>query len=374
MKPPPAVSESNTIADQLVAELAAEGEYVDDGGFDIDAVKGLHKLAQFQLADPRTYVLRLVEAGLIAGASAIHVDIRSDHLELRFERAEPIVIPPQVLERLVTVLVGRVPEHPGLPRAMLVQLAVGLIAALSMSPTGVTIDSVDARGDGRRVRFESTTGQHGEPIEGGRPGLRICVTGLGPQLHERELVESHCRWVRIPVIVDHRRISRQAVLADPVVRAPVELDGRVIGAAGFGRGQGPGELRLLTRGLLIAARRHPDFRDGFAANVEVDLRRDLSQAAFADEDEIERVLAAVLEVHDRLWTPELPKRLAAPVDEQAAALSYGLALAISVLFGITASFVGLFAISEFPLAGFFCMATGLGLLGVAFSTHQRNHK
>jgi len=313
--------ESQSVSERLIAQLEGEGEYTDEGSFSIDTLKGLDKLAQFQLADSRSYVLRLIEAGLIADADAIHVSVRPDHLEIAFERADPIVLPATVLDRLVTVLVGRVAEHPAIPRAMLVQLAVGVVAALHMSPSRLSIESVNAQGEGRRIWFESATGQHSEAVHGGRPGTRVWVQGLGSQLHERELIEAHCRWVRVPVIVDHRYVSQRALAVDPVVSAVVKFEGQVIGGAAFDSERGTGLLRLLSRGLLIATRHHPDFQPGLVANVEVELRRDLSQAAFADEDKIQAIVEVVKRIQDdELWHPDLPAQLATRLAQRQAKL------------------------------------------------------
>ncbi|HVH98378.1 MAG TPA: hypothetical protein VM869_06700, partial [Enhygromyxa sp.] len=83
-----------SVATRLALELERSAEFVDEGSFDIDASRALDKLARFQLADPRRYVLRLAEAGLLARASRLRFDVGGGSVSVAFDRdRDPVVIP-----------------------------------------------------------------------------------------------------------------------------------------------------------------------------------------------------------------------------------------------------------------------------------------
>lgn len=63
-------------ASALIAELAADGAFVEAGGFRLDLAKARDKLGAYRLSDPDRYVLLLVEAAnLFAGCRSIAFEI-----------------------------------------------------------------------------------------------------------------------------------------------------------------------------------------------------------------------------------------------------------------------------------------------------------
>lgn len=290
------------VSDRLIAALASEGTYEGTGSFDIDVRRGLDRLERFQLADPHGYALRLIEAGLIAGADQLRVGMRLDGLTLEWVRAEPIVIPPGTLARVLMVLVGSGKETSELPRAVLVQLAVGMLAALGLGGT-IVIESVDAGGTGSEVRYISAAEQARRPLYGAAPGTRITVMGIPEHTRVYDMIVLHCAAVAIPVVVDHRRING-LLRQDAIVTTPVLREDVVVGEAMFTTSSTrPAELLLLERGLVIERRVLDGLRPGFVARVDAPLRRDLSQAAFAEPDEIAALEEAARVAHSELWSP-----------------------------------------------------------------------
>ncbi|MFO7563251.1 MAG: hypothetical protein R6X02_11460 [Enhygromyxa sp.] len=301
-----------SIADRLAAELERSAELVDEGSFDIDAGRALDKLARFQLADPRAYVLRFAEAGLLAGASALRFDVEGAMVRVSFDReGDPVLLPGPALERLLSVLVGRTPipaDWP--PRALLMQLAVGVVAALGLEPAYLAIESVGADHRGHRQVFG------GEPklevLTAAEPGTRIYmveaagldqrIDGLIGQRPEHALLLEHCRHARTPIFLDGRRISQHPVLDQPLLAEPVvDARGLVIGEAGFVAGPPAGaRALLLSRGLLIESLPLLDCQTNFLAAIDVPLPRDLSQSAVARSPELDAALAPVYAVHARL--------------------------------------------------------------------------
>jgi hypothetical protein len=72
-------------ADELIARLAAEGEYDSAGSFTLDPAAALEKLREFQLRDPTRFVLSWVRAATLLGATRIDVEIDADDVWLRFD-------------------------------------------------------------------------------------------------------------------------------------------------------------------------------------------------------------------------------------------------------------------------------------------------
>jgi len=237
---------------------------------------------------------------------------------------DPVVIPGPALERLLSVLVSRSPipsDWP--PRALLVQLAVGVLAALRLEPSYLAIESVAADGRGHRQVFS------GEPrletLTGAEPGTRIYlreqisprgrIDGVLGQRPEQVLLRQHCRHARTPIFLDGRLISQQPVFSEPKLAAPVvDERGVVIGEAGFVAGPPtPARVLLLANGLLIESLPLLDCRPNFLAAIDVPLPRDLSQAAIARTAELDTALAPVYTVHAQLAP------LASTTPQQAAA-------------------------------------------------------
>ncbi|EDM78932.1 hypothetical protein PPSIR1_03648 [Plesiocystis pacifica SIR-1] len=72
-------------AAELIAGLQDDAEFDSAGGFSLDRDKARQKMRQFQLADPHRYVLLLVEAAVLAGATRIDFTIDSDDMRMHFD-------------------------------------------------------------------------------------------------------------------------------------------------------------------------------------------------------------------------------------------------------------------------------------------------
>lgn len=309
--------DNRSVAERLASELERDGEFVDVGGFDIDAGRALVKLQQFQLADPRAYVLRLAEAGLIAGASQLRFDFRGTTTEVQFLRhGDPIVLDQASLERLISVLVSRTPLPAGSPpRALLVQLAVAAVAILRLEPREFAIESVGADGRGHRQIYAPTA--RSEALVDAKPGTRIRVveqrdvgrvldSAVGTR-REAELLRAHGCYAKTPIHIGHTPILQTQLLSRPVVaESVVDVRGLVVGEAGFvADSRKSAEVLLLSHGLLIESVVLPCMQ-GFRAVIEVSLPRDLSQCSFTRGPEFDAALAPVLAIHARL-APQMQK-------------------------------------------------------------------
>jgi len=73
--------------DQLINDLRADGSVDSHGSFTLDREQARAKMQKFQLVDARRYVLELVQAAVLRGATQIEFEIDADDMRMRFDGA-----------------------------------------------------------------------------------------------------------------------------------------------------------------------------------------------------------------------------------------------------------------------------------------------
>jgi len=315
-----------SVAARLAAELEQGAEFVDHGSFVIDAERALDQLAHYQLGGEGSYVLRFAEAALLAGVTYLRFVLKPGSLCASFVYgSEPFVIPGPALEHLTSVLVNPSPLPADWPaRALLVNLAIGVVAVLRRKPTYLAIESVGRDGRGWRMVYASQAGL--EPVVDAAPGIRIylreavALFGRLEMSHplERKLLCEHSRFARTWIDVDGVLNSQKRPFAGALVDIPI-VDGRgvTIGAAGLVNDARSGawpraRLLVLSHGLLIESIDLSDGQRGFLAVVDVPLPRDLSQTVVTRSHEFDAMLASVYAAHAwiasrHVYTPRQPQ-------------------------------------------------------------------
>ncbi len=69
----------------LLKELHSEGSLESQGKFSLDVSKAQDKLREFQLENKYDYSLKLVQAAVSAGATAVHVEVNNQRARFRFD-------------------------------------------------------------------------------------------------------------------------------------------------------------------------------------------------------------------------------------------------------------------------------------------------
>ena len=72
-------------ADDLIRAFQEEGAIKEVGEFTLDRDKAREKLAEFQLPDPHRYVLEVVQAATILGATRLDFSMDADELWISFD-------------------------------------------------------------------------------------------------------------------------------------------------------------------------------------------------------------------------------------------------------------------------------------------------
>lgn len=163
--------------DAFLADLRAEGELVDSGQFEMDAVVALQKLEGFQYAEPTTYFYPLLAACVGLGASSLAVSADRKKISLHYTGPE---ISQEILERLFAYAFSKF--QPGLRH-----LALGVLGATRTADTQIEILAGPVRATFVDHKFKAL------PLQAERDGLRVEVhrkgwaarlLGLGPALEQ----------------------------------------------------------------------------------------------------------------------------------------------------------------------------------------------
>ena len=244
----------------VVKELLGAGVVDSRGVFTVDAEKAQEKLERFRLADPLGYVVELVQAAGLSGATHVDVEVTASLFRLRFDGRAFTVADLTDLES--AVLVRNDVDHPARQ-----QLALGVSAARALDPRFVSVRSVAAKlildDEGARV-VTSEAGSPDDAVAAPLPPPFTTVVevqesfrighfveffegAFGKQKEERMLAD-RCRHARFKVSVNGVVVSGQP--------APCELQVDVIdddraGSFGFRLGSlQPGRLLLLRAGVV----------------------------------------------------------------------------------------------------------------------------
>jgi hypothetical protein len=278
----------------MISRLAEEGRVVSDGEFTMDRERARRKMNEFQLADPRAYVLELVQAAVLKGAKRIDFDIDADDLHMVHDGA-PYTL--QDFEELYqAAFAPRVDEGTGARQ----QLAYGLSAASRLKPRFIRVMSVDAEKwdegvellilHGKQEQYRSvqdismrdrnegprvTTWVHVKS----RLRLRVLsrfVENLMETLPEELLLRKWCCYAESKISLEGRALSFGLHLQDAV--GEVEVWGKGIrGRAGFSAVDDRCQLHLVKDGVWITTHDLRGDEPGFVAVVQgKDLKKDIS--------------------------------------------------------------------------------------------------
>jgi hypothetical protein len=294
------------VAQSLIADLANDGEHVDDGTFTLDAAGAVRKLREHQLGDPHGYLLLLVEAAWLAAEKLDRATVRIVPGQTTSISFSGISLEPDSLRELFQTALGRFDRLEGeaLRRARVLQL-LGLAAnnALALEPKQITIDASNEHGECHRVSIDPSGTLTVEP-GGSAPPCWVRFVFRGPlfppgiwlfRMEKERKVLERCRYTRLAVLLDGDLISQQWYRPRSV---PVMLDGREIGCI-HSPGGGVTDTWIVNRGI---ASTDPYCRwRGLEVVVEVDLPMDLSRAQLLQGAQLEAVRQAIRDAKTRRW-------------------------------------------------------------------------
>ncbi len=249
---------------RLIGELRADGELDSVGEFTLDRDRAREKMRRFQLTDPRSYVLELVQAAVLAGASEAHFEIDADDMRMSFD-GRPFTA--EDFEQLYNSMFTR--------RSSLAlrQLALGLNSAMAQGPKVLRVESGTARMEMRPGGDEITTAEmvagtriHVKDRFGNATLVRF-VLKLRGHITEMLYLKERCRWTALAIYLGGERISRFEPLAGAAGRVERSTSEASI-VAGFARERRPARLMILDQGVWIATHQLDRLPPQFVACVE----------------------------------------------------------------------------------------------------------
>lgn len=282
----------------LLDELRLGGELDSHGRFTLDRAQARAKMQKFQLADPRRYVLELVQAAVLRGAQTIDFAIDADDMHMRFD-GRPFTAA-ELDELWGSIFAdGDGPDLRGLR-----QLALGLNAALGLGPRRIVVHSGDqelrlvpGRDDLHTTRTPAIAGTAIHVEQRLRPGLlveffRNLRGRLGEEVHLRE----RCCHATQTITLDGKRISHGLAWPDPddVLAAEPFAEGGIRGVCVLTRSLVSPQVRLLKDGVWLDTHPLRDHSANFIAIVEGDrLRKDVSLAKIVADEALQEIEQAV---------------------------------------------------------------------------------
>lgn len=304
--------------DDVIEELAAAGAVDSEGEFTMDRAKAREKLRRFQLADPRAYVLELVQAAALKGATLVRfsIDARDmvmEHDGRPFTRADFDDVYGAALTRRLDpdVLARR-------------QLALGLNSAMALRPTRIVVESGDGT-TGARLRLHPDAEDALEVMEPARTGTRIHVRerfslgtfsaffkNLAGSLAEEQLLRARCGLASFAIDLEGTRLDRGLSLADEPVLDLVEVTTATTRVVCGLRPDGAlnARVRLVKDGVWIVDHPLPGPRfptSLVAVAQDHAVRKDVSQADIV-RDEAYAALLRVLDEASRRAVAALAAR------------------------------------------------------------------
>lgn len=297
-----------SVADELIGEGVVDSR----GSFSVDVDKANEKIERFRLADPLGYVLELVQAARLAGATRVDVVIGARDLVMRCNGRAFSATDLKDLE--AAILVTNPDDHPARQ-----QLALGVSASRALDPRFVRVRSgghaLTLDDEGTRLEADGT--ELGADVvtevavqESFRLGHFVdFVRGAFGKQREEHLLHDRCRYARFDVVVNGVSVSGRPAPCDLAIdvvyeggirEARVGEEARVIGSVGYVSGSDAPPRAILLRAGVVQeevllndeeASKGLSIPGGFVVVVDVgDLKRDASFSRFVRNAQFNQVL------------------------------------------------------------------------------------
>ncbi len=281
----------------LVAELGGAGRLHSTGSFTLDRDVAREKMAKFQLADPHSYVLELVQAAHLKGARRMDFRIDTNDTHARFY-GRPFTL--GQLERLYDAVLND--THTADEKAQRL-LALGLHTALGLKPKYILV----ASGNGERgSRLELRPGAEDRlleldsPVQGTtihvRTSLGRTLTRLGQdgRLPEEKVLRERCGYERMLVVLDGKQLADSTGPEEPAQQLRLDEGGLHV-LATFRPGATTGRMHFVCRGVCIDHRPLPEIgRVSPEYSIVItspNFETDLSLRSIVENDEYRRAVS-----------------------------------------------------------------------------------
>jgi hypothetical protein len=260
--------------------------------FTIDRGVAREKMREYMLRDPVNYVLNLMQAAVLKGASLIDVDVDSDDVRIEFDGRSFAIADFDGLYNSIFVSGG----DPDLLARK--RLALGLNAAMALDPKFARVVSSDGA-KGAELELKPGVDDRFGPTNDAEKITRIHVRARLSQMfsgHKKKVVDllsERLTYAPVKVVVNGSTVSDG--LHVPGGFGVVEFeDNGLTGVCGFtDRCRGGARIHLINHGVLVGGAELPAMPVGFLAVVDSSrFKQDLSQTGVVRDREFERAVWA----------------------------------------------------------------------------------
>ena len=294
--------------DEFLAALQQGGTVDSQGVFTLDREKAREKMQRFQLAQPARYVLELVQAAVLRGATYISFEISATDVHMRCP-ASPFSV--KDYEDLYESLFAR--GHGG-QRQALRHLALGLCTAVAMDPKQIKVSGGGSQGasllmrPGSRDKFgKGGEGEYGLHVHLQRRPWMLTRRMLGSvpmELIERDLLMDCCGLSMVPIELNGMPISSGYQLPGALYWQHFQR-GNTRCVVAVAKGDAPyhtaTSLHLMRNCISFEKDTPPGLLPGFLALVESpSFHLDISHQRIVRNEAFAQALMLVLEVQLQL--------------------------------------------------------------------------
>ncbi|MCP4677656.1 MAG: hypothetical protein GY854_19495 [Deltaproteobacteria bacterium] len=262
--------DKNRHIDGVIERARSKGESTQKGQFTIDRGVAREKLRKFQLEDPWSYPIELVQAAALLGAERIDIETRPEKLKMRFD-GRPLTR--EDFEQLYGAIFLDDRDSRLQARS---QLALGINAAQALATKRIRIVSgadgvcaamtiIPGQDDEIDTSKESAEGTLIEIEYARQPGKSVSRDD-GAKRSAR-FIRERCQYSKLDIYLNQEKISFGLTLPSAVATVEIE-DERAQGVAGVEPRCPDAEVRLVVDGVHIDTHKLKGLPPGLVAVVE----------------------------------------------------------------------------------------------------------
>jgi hypothetical protein len=284
------------MTDDILKELRKDGRLEKEGEFRLDPEKAREKLRLFRLPDPHRWVLEIVSAANLLGASKVEFKIDADEVEAFFDGA------PFQTEDLADLFNAAFRKAQSPSDLAAKQLAIGFTAAEALKPASFILESGSARltlAPGA-PRVEVIPVREGTRIyfrESFRAGHVLgFFKNLSGTIAEKSYLKDFAKYSETVVMLDKARISFPFNFGGHPAHGIVETDG-TRGHVRILPGEKTSRTHLIQFGVLILTETTKGSPGSEAILDCPGLQRDMSNASFVKDDAFKTAIGLARELY-----------------------------------------------------------------------------
>lgn len=172
------MSEQGLSIECFLLELAGEGRLDSQGQFTLALAQAREKLAKFLLKSPQDYLLKLIQAGVAAGAQRLELKTGSNRVLFRMLGVH---YPSRDLANILDALL-----HTNSDSRALRHLAIATHSAVQIRPTGISLATWDGRsGEKHHWDAKGRTSQPWRPGKGDQASVQVEIQRTGSEVLEQ---------------------------------------------------------------------------------------------------------------------------------------------------------------------------------------------